>query len=123
MALQVWLPLNGNLNNQGVSNLSFTNNNLTFSDSGIIGKAGDFNGSNYAESTTTFGEGITTWSIATWIKPSSTTLTSGAWYRIGGVGDHKRVHIDVTSDNKVRMFVSLDGTVGTYKKATSTTVL
>ena len=41
MALQVWLPLNGNLNNQGLSNLSFSNVNTSYTtvnDSGKIGK-------------------------------------------------------------------------------------
>jgi len=41
MALKVWLPLNGNLNNQGLSNLSFTNenvSNLVVDNNGKIGK-------------------------------------------------------------------------------------
>ena len=48
MALQVWLPLNGNLDNQGLSNITITNNggNPTFTD-GKIGKGlscpGNFN--------------------------------------------------------------------------------
>ena len=40
MALRVWLPLNGNLNNQGLSNLTFTNSNsstITIDASGKIG--------------------------------------------------------------------------------------
>ena len=40
MSLLVWLPLNGNLNNQGLSDLVFTNNNtstLTTNSSGKIG--------------------------------------------------------------------------------------
>ena len=37
MALQVWLPLNGNLNNQGLSNLSLTNNGATPDTAGKIG--------------------------------------------------------------------------------------
>lgn len=41
MALQVWLPLNGNLNNQGLSNLTFSINNSSntiIDNSGKIGK-------------------------------------------------------------------------------------
>lgn len=45
MALQVWLPLNGNLNNQGLTNWQFTNNNATVDNSGKIGKCYAFSGS------------------------------------------------------------------------------
>lgn len=38
MSLQVWLPLNGNINNQGLSNVTVTNNGATVNDSGKIGK-------------------------------------------------------------------------------------
>lgn len=37
MALQVWLPLNGNANNQGLCGNSLTTSNLTFADGGKIG--------------------------------------------------------------------------------------
>ena len=37
MSLQVWLPLNGNLNNQGLSNVTVANNGATVSTSGKIG--------------------------------------------------------------------------------------
>jgi len=37
MALQVWLPLNGNLNNQGLSNVTVTNNGATVDNNGKIG--------------------------------------------------------------------------------------
>ena len=45
MALQVWLPLNGNLDNQGLSNITVTNNGATVNDNGKIGKCYSFNGS------------------------------------------------------------------------------
>ena len=38
MALQVWLPLNGNLNNQGLSDITVTNSGATFDNNGKIGK-------------------------------------------------------------------------------------
>ena len=41
MSLQIWLPLNGNLNNQGLSNLQFqlvNSTNTTINDNGKIGK-------------------------------------------------------------------------------------
>ena len=45
MALQVWLPLNGNLNNQGLKNVSVTNNGATVNSAGKIGSCYAFNGS------------------------------------------------------------------------------
>lgn len=38
MSLQVWLPLNGNLNNQGLSNITVTNYGATVDNNGKIGK-------------------------------------------------------------------------------------
>ena len=48
MALKVWLPLNGNLDNIGIDkNIKVpTTNNLTINDNGKIGKCYSFNGSN-----------------------------------------------------------------------------
>ena len=66
MALQVWLPLNGNLNNQGLSNLTFSGS-PTF-ESGKLGQSARFgSNSNRAISTTkvTLGTQVT---ISFWIK-------------------------------------------------------
>ena len=38
MALRVWLPLNGNLENKGISNITVTNNGATVDNNGKIGK-------------------------------------------------------------------------------------
>ena len=40
MSLQVWLPLDGNLANQGLASVSVTNNGATIDASGKIGKCG-----------------------------------------------------------------------------------
>lgn len=45
MPLQVWLPLLGNTNNQGLSNVTVTNNNATVDNSGKLGKCYAFSGS------------------------------------------------------------------------------
>ena len=45
MSLVVWLPLNGNLENQGLSNVTVTNNGATVDNNGKIGKCYSFNGS------------------------------------------------------------------------------
>lgn len=45
MSLQVWLPLNGDLHNQGLrQNLNIIGTDITFSNNGKIGKCADFNG-------------------------------------------------------------------------------
>lgn len=44
MALQVWLPLNGTLENKGLSNVTVTNNGATVDNNGKIGKCYSFNG-------------------------------------------------------------------------------
>ena len=38
MALKVWLPLNGNLENKGLSSLTFNNVSANFSEAGKLGK-------------------------------------------------------------------------------------
>lgn len=45
MALQVWLPLNGDLRNQGVSDVTVTNSGATINTNGKIGSCYSFNGS------------------------------------------------------------------------------
>lgn len=46
MSLIAWYPLNGKLNNQGLSNIAITNNGATVNNNGKIGKCYSFNGSN-----------------------------------------------------------------------------
>lgn len=49
MALQVWLPLNGNLDNQGLSSVTVTNNGATVNNAGKIGKCYSFTEAQYTE--------------------------------------------------------------------------
>lgn len=46
MSLQVWLPLNGDLHNYGLSDVTVTNNGATVNTNGKIGKCYSFDGSN-----------------------------------------------------------------------------
>lgn len=46
MALQVWLPLLGNLDNQGLAPVQITNVNATIDNNGKLGKCYSFNGTN-----------------------------------------------------------------------------
>lgn len=45
MALQVWLPLNGNINNQGLSGITMTGSPNSWDSNGKIGKCATFTGS------------------------------------------------------------------------------
>lgn len=45
MALRIWLPLNGSLENKGISDITVTNNGATVDNNGKIGKCYSFNGS------------------------------------------------------------------------------
>ena len=78
MALQVWLPLNGNLNNKGLGNV--TNNVTTgvINNSGKFGKcyackSGAYLSFNYTLETTN------DFSLAFWVKVPSTITTAAAW--------------------------------------------
>ena len=69
MSLQVWLPLNGDLHNQGLANVTVTNNGATIDNNGKIGKCYNFAGSPQYINTgfdEDFGQGD--FSISCWIK-------------------------------------------------------
>jgi len=82
MALQVWLPLNGNLDNQGVSNVTVTNNGATVSDNGKIGKGYEFKTTQYLEINNLPFSQLTNCSISFWIKV--TGMGSNGWLPFGG---------------------------------------
>ena len=70
MSLQVWLPLNGNLNNQGLSEVTVINNGATVDSSGKIGSCYSFNTGKYL--TVTRPVAITKEiSYSCWVKISS----------------------------------------------------
>lgn len=68
MALQVWLPLNGNLENQGLSNVTVINKGATVDDNGKIGKCYYFNGINYLIGNGPLSYSTQNFSIAFWVK-------------------------------------------------------
>lgn len=69
MALQIWLPLNGDLTNNGLTNANITNSNATVSNNGKIGKCYSFNG-NSQKLTSTFPSAIPSsiGTLACWVK-------------------------------------------------------
>ena len=71
MSLRVWLPLNGDLHNQGLDEIAMTNSGAVVDNSGKIGKCYSFDGSNdYLSSSYNFYN--PTYSICTWIYTTST---------------------------------------------------
>lgn len=75
MALRVWLPLNGNLENKGTSNnIVITNNGATVNNSGKIGKCYTFNGNNIILNGIDMSN-ISALSVACWIKDTNTSST------------------------------------------------
>ena len=70
MSLQIWLPLNGNLNNQGLENISITNNGAASNDNGKIGKCYYFNSAKMI-----LPSYSTTRSICFWLKAPKVNST------------------------------------------------
>ena len=71
MGLLVWLPLTGNLENQGVSAYQAVGTDLTVDNSGKIGKCYSFNGTSSKITIANFSIG-NNWSYGAWIySPTS----------------------------------------------------
>ena len=67
MSLVVWLPLNGNLENQGLSNVTVTNNGATVDNNGKIGKCYKFD-ETYLTISTGLPANPTVFSFCSWVK-------------------------------------------------------
>ena len=71
MALKVWLPLTGTLENKGISNITVTNNGATVNTSGKIGSCYYFDGTNDRITVEGFSIG-NQWSYGCWVlSPTS----------------------------------------------------
>lgn len=89
MSLRVWLPLNNNTNNYGLTNITVTNNGATINTSGKIGSCYEFNDSKNISLTNYITEFLTytEWSISLWFKctaqntahTGSALISSGNW--------------------------------------------
>ena len=81
MSLRVWLPLTGDLRNNGLSDVTVTNNGATVDNSGKIGKCYYLSGSpNFINTGYSTNIGTNDFSIALWIKIP--TITTGTYYAI-----------------------------------------
>lgn len=73
MALQVWLPLLGNLENQGLTSTTLTNTNAVVNANGKIGQCYQFSANAYLLGTSApLNNNTEEWSYACWLKLTST---------------------------------------------------
>ena len=120
MGLQVWLPLQGNLENKGLSKITLTTSGTPTIEDGKIGQCYTFNENSYLLSTESFLEGATKYSLCCWFKSD---YEGTSWKRIIALGNHTRAHLDISpTTQKVRFFISKDGTSSVYSSVNSTTL-
>lgn len=104
MALQVWLPLNGNLYNQGLSDLTVTSTTINASENGIIGKCM----SGYTDYFNVFEmAGKKQISVAYWIRLNTAIATDGLdtfrWYSTDGDNEYCGSNELSTNDTLTRL--------------------
>lgn len=120
MALQVWLPLIRDLSNQGLANVTITNNGATFNSNGKLGGCYYFTPEQWIK--ISVPEHMTTiknTTVAVWVKSHSTslavggishdgnsdlagvTLTSGGWQISGSAGAWKYVNSGTIANTQV----------------------
>lgn len=120
MGLQIWLPLQGNLENKGLSKVTLTTSGTPTIEDGKIGQCYTFNENSYLLSTESFLEGATKYSLCCWFKSD---YEGTAWKRIIALGNHTRVQLDISpTTQKVRFFISKDGTSSVYSSVNSITL-
>lgn len=81
MSLQVWLPLNGNLRNQGLNSFNFTTSTVGGYEAGKIGQALSLLNSKLVFTASSLTN-ATKFSMAFWYKPRSNSNLTGNWYNI-----------------------------------------
>ena len=82
MGLQVWLPLDGSLNNQGISSSAPIGSNVTVDNNGKIGKCYSFNGTSSSITVSNITIPTSNWSISAWVYPMGDS-SSGHQYIVG----------------------------------------
>ena len=125
MALQVWLPLNGNLNNQGLADIQFNNTSVTVDNNGKIGQCYYFNGSAYLyENTynwTNFNPNE--FSLCCWYNQPSIASGNSQMICIGTNSGWNNIRIGLLrrTSNGYPMFSVSDGSTAIQYNFTATT--
>ena len=117
MSLQVWLPLNGNLDNQGLSNSITINSGATIDNNGKIGKCYSLASGNYIgiDAANINNHKYSPISIAMWVYPTQNDSTERfpmCCYESGGCG--------ISFKNSCFIFQAY---IGGYKTCSSQTVV
>lgn len=111
MSLRVWLPLNGTLNNQGLDDITVTNNGATVDNSGKIGKCYSFDGSSKITNTLSTSINSSIGTLACWFKMTSLPSSSGFYnlMQLGNLGGYATCRFGVYMEYSNRINVSIDG--------------
>ena len=111
MALQVWLPLDGNLENKGCLNPVIANNGATVDTAGKIGSCYNFDGNNDYISVTDsalysiIGGGAQPFSIALWVyRADETRAILFGDYNISPITDKNFVNLELSIDHKILFY-------------------
>lgn len=102
--LKVWLPLNGDLHNQGLSDVTVTNNGATVNNSGKIGKCYEFDGNaHWLQFDQPLGDLYNNdYTIAVWLKPmDSTRSIIFSEYAASGASG---VALELTASRGIRVY-------------------
>ncbi len=125
MALRVWLPLNGTLNNIGISDVTVTNNGATVDNNGKIGKCYYFNASTYIYENSYDWTNFNTseFSLCCWYKePSPVASGNSQIICIGTSSGWNNIRIGLLrrTSNGYPMFSVSDGTSAVQYSFTAT---
>lgn len=105
MSLQVWLPLTKDLRQQGLDNVTVTNNGATFNSTGKLGGCYYFNGKSLYNNNFTFDSNI--YSLCYWVKYDAIPNGSN-WYHItlngSTSGDYKFILGGYSSNGTTGVF-------------------
>ena len=124
--LQVWLPLNGNIKNQGLNqNITVTNSGATVNSSGKLGQCYNFNGSSKIQNTISSAISSNIGSLACWVKFNALPSTSG-WFclmQLGALGGFATCRLGLYFEKATGINISINGssTGANYQAYTFTT--
>ena len=111
MALQVWLPLDGSLENKGCANAVITNNGATVNSAGKIGKCYSFDGSDDLISINSkklyeiLGGGSQPFSITLWVyRADETRAILFGDYQISPITDKNFVNLELSTSNTILFY-------------------